>query len=349
MNAEDASPTQPPVGSDFVLRSHLTAAVDCFNAFLQTEVAPYITRRAVVQLADPMLYALDAPGKRIRPFLVMLAAGFPLQKSGKSLEATSASSGSDTAYDRAFYETNPRLLSILWVATAVECIHTYSLIHDDLPAMDNDDLRRGRPTCHIQFGDWAAILAGDALNTLAFELLARAHHEWPDLPLSRVLLSLSQGAGISGMVCGQALDLFQERNPISAAERSALLDGIHLRKTAALIRAACELGALCAGHEDVSAFGGYGNDLGLAFQIADDLLDVRGDASVVGKTVQSDAGRGKLTYPSHYGIEASETRAYDLQTRLENLAQQLLPGPLGGPDYRAVWNALPAYVIRRTS
>ena len=191
-------------------------------------------------------------------------------------------------------------------ATAVECIHVYSLIHDDLPAMDDDDLRRGKPTVHRAFDEATAILAGDALLTLAFEVLAR--HAQPAEAAAASLRALAEAAGPAGLVGGQMADLQAEGRPDGTV---AALEAIHRRKTGALLRVALRLGALAAGAPEpaVRALDAYGRGIGLAFQIVDDLLDVQGDEAKLGKRVGKDSGLGKWTYPGFLGVEGSRHRA----------------------------------------
>ena len=232
------------------------------------------------RLGEAMRYSLLADGKRLRPILVFLAA-----------EAC----GADHAI-------------ALPAACAVEMIHTYSLIHDDLPAMDDDDLRRGRPTSHKRFGEATAILAGDALLTLAFEVLAE--DVGPSKVAARCARELSRAAGRCGMVGGQADDVDAEGTEGNLDE----LESIHERKTGALLRASLRLGGLVADAEErkLEALDVYGRDLGLAFQITDDLLDVQGTSEQLGKRAQKDLEKKKLTYPGLLGIEASATRARGL-------------------------------------
>ena len=218
-------------------------------------------------------YSVFAGGKRIRPILCLAA-----------VEAL----GGDIA-------------QALPVACALELIHTYSLIHDDLPAMDNDDYRRGKPTSHKVFGEAIAILAGDALLTEAFNLLSRA--EKVRLPAERrlaVIQVIAQSAGITGMVGGQTLDLLAEKTKPDLDS----LNDIHRRKTGALIVASVKSGAIICGASErkVQALTDYGMNIGLAFQIADDILNVEGDSILMGKNTGSDAARGKVTYPSIIGL-----------------------------------------------
>jgi geranylgeranyl diphosphate synthase type II len=236
-------------------------------------------------------YSLLAGGKRLRPVLTLLAA-----------EAVSASPAAVALAQPA--------------ACAIELIHTYSLIHDDLPAMDNDTLRRGRPTSHVVFGEGLAILAGDGLLTEAFALLAR-EPSGDDAEVNRrkvqTIAVVASAAGAGGMVGGQALDLDASRQgrplPDEAVRPldAAALEDMHARKTGALIAAAAVAGAVMAGGSpaQLEAIRRYGTTLGLAFQIVDDILDVRGDAVTLGKTVGKDAAAGKVTYPAVYGLEAA--------------------------------------------
>jgi geranylgeranyl diphosphate synthase, type II len=233
------------------------------------------------QLAKAMRYSLLAGGKRLRPILAMMAA-----------EACGA---------------DP--VEALPCACAVEMVHTYSLIHDDLPAMDDDDLRRGRPTCHKAFDEATAILAGDGLLTLAFETIVR--YTRPPEAAARCVRILAEAAGPAGMVGGQMADLQAEGREDGTV---ALLEAIHRRKTGALLRAPLTMGAAVAGASElqVEALDRYGRAVGLAFQIVDDLLDVQGDEAKLGKRVGKDSGLGKWTYPGLLGIEASRAKARGL-------------------------------------
>lgn len=233
-------------------------------------------------LAQAMRYSLLAPGKRLRPVLVCLAAEAAGGTAAQALPA----------------------------AAAVEMVHTYSLIHDDLPAMDNDDWRRGRPSCHKQFGEALAILAGDALLTLAFQVLAEAY---PPATAAACCRELARAAGACGMVGGQVDDLAWEHQ---AGDLNALHQ-LHARKTGALFRAGLRLGLLAVQGERppgpdpalAQALDGYGRCFGMLFQITDDLLDVEGEAAQTGKAVRKDAARGKLTYPGLLGVAASRQQA----------------------------------------
>jgi geranylgeranyl diphosphate synthase, type II len=249
------------------------------------------------QLAEAIRYSLLAPGKRLRPRLVLMAA-----------EACGG------AVERA-----------LPAAVAVEMIHAYSLVHDDLPAMDDDDLRRGRPTCHKQFDEATAILVGDALQARAFEILATQIE--PAERAARCCAELAAAAGATALVGGQADDLAAEFRHIGL-ER---LQSIHRRKTGALFRASLRLGAIVADATDqqLHALTAFGESLGHAFQIVDDLLDVGGEEQSVGKRLGKDRGRGKVTYPALLGVEASRRRAEELMTeacqRLESFGPAAAP------------------------
>jgi geranylgeranyl diphosphate synthase type II len=267
-------------------------------------------------LLEAMRYSLLAPGKRLRPALAAFAA--------------EGCGGGDP-----------------WpAACAVEMIHAYSLIHDDLPAMDDDDLRRGQPTCHKKFGEALAILAGDALQALAFQTLADGY---PAATAAACCRELARAAGAAGMVGGQADDLAWEKSPPEDGSRTVEgLEHLHARKTGALIRAGLRLGVLASradretpGPDDLlERFDVYGRCLGLAFQITDDLLDVEGHADQAGKRVGKDAGRGKLTYPGLLGVAESRLRA----ERLGREAREAL-APLGSA---AGWLlALVDYVLKR--
>ncbi|QDT49776.1 Farnesyl diphosphate synthase [Symmachiella dynata] len=233
------------------------------------------------QLAQAMSYSLLAGGKRLRPILVLLAC--------------EACGGDSTA--------------AMPAACAIEMVHTYSLIHDDLPAMDDDDLRRGRPTNHVVHGEATAILAGDALLTLAFEVLASDIQ--PPRVAAACCADLASAAGRAGMVGGQIADLEAETLESPTLEQ---LEQIHRRKTGRLLTSALTLGGRIAQANDdaFQALTTYGQCLGLAFQITDDLLDIAGDAKTLGKSTGKDVAQGKLTYPALLGVEESQNRARSL-------------------------------------
>jgi geranylgeranyl pyrophosphate synthase len=236
---------------------------------------------ALAGLEEAVRYALQAGGKRIRPCLVYAAA-----------QAAGDSNSHAAALDNA--------------ACAMELVHTYSLIHDDLPAMDNDDLRRGRPTLHKAFDEATAILVGDGLQALAFELLVDAEG-LPAEARMRMVRVLAQAAGLGGMVGGQFVDIAATGSPLALAE----LQGLHTLKTGALIRASLSLGAIAASasQEEQAALEVFGEHLGLAFQVVDDILDVEGSAATLGKTGGKDAAAGKTTYVSLLGLEGARAAA----------------------------------------
>src|SRR5471030_2097466 len=214
-------------------------------------------------------------------------------------------------------------LSNLDAPAAIECIHAYSLIHDDLPAMDDDDLRRGQPTCHIKFGEANAILAGDALQTLAFTILADG--DMPDVLVKDRLSMVSElatASGASGMCGGQALDLAAEGQQVSLDA----LEKIHRHKTGALIRAAVRMGALAAGNTGravLPILDTYAQAIGLAFQVQDDILDVIGDTATLGKRQGADQQLGKSTYPALLGLDGAKAKAMDLYQEAVSALDQL--------------------------
>ncbi|NOY86250.1 MAG: polyprenyl synthetase family protein [Deltaproteobacteria bacterium] len=248
------------------------------------------------RLVDAMRYSLFAGGKRIRPILVLSSA---------------RAAGGDPE-------------NAMAAACAVELVHTYSLIHDDLPAMDDDDYRRGKPTCHRAFDEGTAILAGDALLTMAFELLCDPELLQSVQPVDRLRMirKLGAAAGWKGMVGGQQVDLDSEGKPPS----QPVLEYIHTHKTGAMIRCSVLLGALAAGAGDAvsRALGQYGENLGLAFQVVDDILDVTASTNEMGKDHGSDAASGKVTYPALFGLEGAKDRARGLiaeaKSHLEGMA-----------------------------
>lgn len=212
---------------------------------------------------------------------------------------------------------------LLRAACALEMIHTYSLIHDDLPSMDNDKLRRGRPTCHVKFDEATAILAGDALQTLAFQTIAEDPRLSPELRV-QLITEIARAAGTpEGMVAGQAHDLDAESREVTATE----LERIHHRKTGALIRAAARCGAIIAGatNGELEAITDYATNLGLLFQITDDLLDVTSTAEDLGKTPGKDARASKATYPGLYGIEATHAQLEAVHRAALDALQDLSP------------------------
>lgn len=236
------------------------------------------------QLVTAMKYGTLLGGKRLRPFLVY-AIGDMLNVAVENLDV---------------------------LAAAVECIHAFSLIHDDLPAMDNDNLRRGQPTCHISFGEAHAILAGDALQTLAFDILSRsAMPDVSDTNRLAMIAELATATGAAGMCGGQALDMESEDQQIDLTT----LESIHHHKTGALIRAAIRISALAAGSQGyklLPLLDNYANAIGLLFQVHDDILDVTGDTDILGKNRGADEKHKKSTYPSLIGLEQAQKKANNL-------------------------------------
>jgi geranylgeranyl diphosphate synthase type II len=258
-----------------------------------------------------MRYSLFAGGKRVRPILCIAAA-----------EAVSDSpDGIESA------------------ASALELIHTYSLIHDDLPALDNDDLRRGRPTCHKVFGEAIAILAGDALLTRAFQVLTQL--DCPADRRTRLIEELAVASGtVGGMIGGQVHDIEGEGKLPTAA----LLEAIHRAKTGALLRASLRMGAIYAGADDdrLQALSCFGEHIGLAFQIVDDVLDVEQPSEALGKTAGKDARQGKITFPAVYGLERSRQMAEQ-----ERLAARLALQSFDERGERL--RQLADFIVRRTA
>ena len=252
-------------------------------------------------LSEAMRYSVFAGGKRLRPILTLAAADAVARATGSTPDL-----GSSLA---------------LPAACAIELIHTYSLIHDDLPAMDNDTLRRGRPTLHVVYGDGIAILAGDGLQAAAFTILAGEPEESSELSKRRLRVTelISRAAGPAGMVGGQAIDLqaagqVPGHSVVLDAER---LRGMHARKTGAMIRASAVAGAVMADgtEEHIEAIDRFAADIGLAFQIIDDILDVEGNAAELGKTAGKDAAATKPTYPALFGLNGARMIAAECATR----------------------------------
>jgi len=286
------------------------------------------SRRAPARVTESMRYSVFAGGKRLRPMLVLASA-----------EAVAEQRGISAAEAQAL---------AMPAACAIEMIHTYSLVHDDLPAMDNDTMRRGRPTAHVVFGEGMAILAGDALLTEAFALISREPSRSDEIgsdDLNRRKLQtaaiVADAAGAAGMVGGQAIDL-EAALPGAPPMDAPALREMHMRKTGALIVASALSGAIMAGATAAVAesIGQYGVEIGLAFQIVDDILDVEGASAELGKTAGKDAAAGKPTYPALYGLDASRKLASDCVDRATSV---LLRAGLGGQ-----LAAIAQWVIGRT-
>jgi geranylgeranyl pyrophosphate synthase len=307
----------------------MTNQVDCaaYLEALRMEIDAAL-ERALPQNApsivlEAMRYGLLGGGKRLRPCLTLASA-----------EAVAARDGRDATHARAL---------ALPAACAVEFVHSYSLIHDDLPAMDDDALRRGRPTTHVVYGDGMAVLAGDGLLTEAFGLLshgaARVHAASAPIAMPERRLHalgvLAEAAGALGMVGGQAIDLVAAGRVISRAPEpltASDLHDMHTRKTGALIRAAATMGAILADADEstMAAIDRYAAELGLAFQIIDDILDVEGSAAELGKTAGKDANAGKPTYPALFGLDECRRLAAECVARAKlALSAASLGGRLG--------------------
>ena len=311
----------------------MTTAIDSLTSYLaerralvDAALARFLPPHWPAVIDEAIRYSLLGGGKRLRPLLTIAVAE-------AVCEAEDAEDAEAEQEARDF---------ALPAACAIEMIHTYSLIHDDLPAMDDDSLRRGQPTSHVKFGEGMAILAGDGLLTEAFALLAREPNG-SDIPVSlrklRAIEVIATAAGVVGMVGGQAIDLHAARPhhaaaaPVPANFTPDALRDMHARKTGALIRAASLAGAIMAGgsREAEAAIDGYSTNLGLAFQIVDDILDVEGTAQSLGKTAGKDAAAGKPTYPALFGLDESKRLARDAADRAQSaLTKARLRGRL--PD-----------------
>ncbi len=267
------------------IKAYLAKKRAAVDGALESLVPPL--RAYPPKVFEAMRYSLFAGGKRVRPVLALASA-----------EALGV-----------------RDAGLLPIASSLELIHTYSLIHDDLPAMDNDDYRRGRPTCHKVYGDAIAILAGDGLLNMAFETLSdpRRLKAVPSKRLVGIIREISRASGCFGMVGGQVVDMESEGKDVDLAT----LEYIHTHKTGALIRASVRVGALYAGASEtrLRSLTHYGEMIGLAFQIADDILDLTGTQEEIGKDVGSDLKKGKTTYPSFYGLDESRRRAREVTER----------------------------------
>lgn len=290
----------------------LTELLPSYRARVESQLERRLSERTGLEprLQEAMRYSLLNGGKRMRPALVYLAARFCR---GSLDQADSA-------------------------ACAIEAIHSYSLVHDDLPAMDDDELRRGKPTCHIAFDEATAILAGDALLTWSFELLSQPDNIGTAQIQLQMVQALARAAGDLGMVDGQAFDL----NSVGKQLTLEQLKAMHSAKTGALINVSLELGALSAEATDaeMAALRQYGTALGLAFQIKDDLLDIEGDTATLGKPQGSDQARNKPTYPALVGAEQCRAWLIDLQQQAVTALE-----PFGSRSQALV--ALAQYVIER--
>lgn len=296
-------------GETLDLKAYLSKRCDLVNKALDSLLPE--EDKFPKRVNSAMRYSLFGGGKRVRPIL--------------TLGAVDALGGD--------------INKALNTAAAMECIHTYSLIHDDLPAMDDDDLRRGNPTCHKKFDEATAVLAGDGLLTLAFGLIADTKDVAPDV-IVKVIKEVSLGAGIYGMVGGQMIDMESEGRDLNHIE----LQNIHIHKTGKLIVASVRSGAVIAGAKgsDLEKLTEYGECIGLSFQIADDILDVEGDSESLGKTAGKDEAQNKATYPSIMGLGESKKLAKDLTDRALGALE-------GFDDSADPLRSLASYIVERTN
>ncbi len=286
---------------------------DSFELFLQDVIYSEIKNRFHPILAEASIYSLAAGGKRFRPVLAISA--YTVGRNVNDLK------------------------NVNYIGASLECIHTYSLIHDDLPSMDNYDSRRGMPTCHKKFSESTAILAGDALNSYGFFLCSKIPPNGDDAIVSDLLNLLHNGAGGPGMVSGQIEDLENESNRNQFTEEN--LKSVHSKKTGALIISSLLMGnRLRSDYESLETyFQKYGEDLGLLFQITDDIIDEEGTFSELGKTPGKDSKSGKLTYPALYGMEESKRKKNRLKESLQEDASHLANDPF--------FFHLPEYIANR--
>ncbi len=294
------------------LKEYMNIRLEEINKTLET-----IFEKSSIELENSFIemlkYPLDAGGKRLRPILTCLACEL----------------------------FNGDYKKAIIPAVALELIHTYSLVHDDLPAMDNDDLRRGKPTTHVKYGEANAILVGDGLLTHAFQLLSKA--DVKDSTLRELLFELSYAAGINGMVMGQFIDLYYEEKEINFD----MLKILHAKKTGAMIRGAIRLGAIASENiqgKDIESITKYGEAIGLAFQIQDDILDVISDNETLGKTVGKDEKEGKLTYVKQFGLEGAQKEARKV---IDNAVKYL--DSYTDNDAKNILIELANYIIERKS
>ena len=269
------------------------ATLNSYQSLIEDGIKQWVPApdTAPSHLHEAMLYSLEAGGKRLRPVLVVAVS--------ELFDAT---------------------VDPLPAAIAIECIHTYSLIHDDLPSIDNSELRRGKPTCHVQFDEPTALLAGDALLTIAFEILSGAYQDQPTLA-NRLVLDLSTAAGSQKLIGGQMEDILGENSDYTQEQ----LDFIHLNKTAALITVAMTMGAQLgqATEEECEKIGAIGEKVGLAFQITDDILDATSDAATMGKPTGADAEHEKTTYIKLFGLDGARAEAKKHTVRASEICRSL--------------------------
>jgi farnesyl diphosphate synthase len=308
---------------------HLDSVERALERWVTAEAPAGVDHGAPAELVEAMRYAVLDGGKRLRPLLVMAAweavSGEPPEPVHSGDEALRAS----------------RHEAALRAACAVELIHAYSLVHDDMPCMDNDVLRRGKPTVHVKFGEASALLAGDALQALAFELLTPEDEKIPAERQARLCRLLARAAGSGGMAGGQAIDLAS----VGATLSESQLRDMHRLKTGALLQASVMMGAAC-GHASAvaeAALTAYGAAIGLAFQVVDDILDVTADSATLGKTAGKDASQDKPTYVSVLGLERSAEHAQEL------LGQALAALAQSGLRTTSALQGLANMVVNRSS
>jgi len=300
--------------------AHLVRVEQALSKWVTTETPAGVDHSAPAALVAAMRYAVLDGGKRLRPLLVM--AAFEATQTSPVFEA-------------------PASVAALRAACAVELIHAYSLVHDDMPCMDNDVLRRGKPTVHVQFGEASALLAGDALQALAFELLTPESPEVPAERQARLCRQLARAAGSGGMAGGQAIDLAS----VGRTPTESQLRDMHRLKTGALLQASVMMGAACGDPAPVAlaALQTYGAAMGLAFQVVDDILDVTADSATLGKTAGKDADHDKPTYVSLLGLARSTDYAQEL------LAQALQALESSGLRSTQALQGLAKMVVNRSS
>lgn len=299
-----------------------TAASQRVNRLLNERIC---SLTAPATLREAMLYSVMNGGKRLRPCMTYAAFGLV---SGADADSIHAESGAFSSADNA--------------AVALELMHSYSLIHDDLPAMDDDDLRRGKPSCHIAFGEAMAILAGDALQSMAFEQLGDGS-QLGDQRIALLLSEFARAAGPAGMVGGQVLDLQAMDSEPTASVNIDQLETIHRAKTGALIQAALTMGAICgqASTATIERLRRFGQLTGLAFQVVDDVLDITASTEQLGKQQGSDQALGKPTYPALMGLEAAQNYARELCEQAEQELSEL-------PGNTEVLSGLASYISSRS-
>lgn len=305
---------------------HLGSVENALDGWVCAQAPTGSNQDAPVELFSAMRYAVLDGGKRLRPLLVMAA-----------WEAACGDQSTLIGERQVAVENEAALRA----ACAVELIHAYSLVHDDMPCMDNDVLRRGKPTVHVKFGEASALLAGDALQALAFELLTPDNASMPPEHQAALCRVLARAAGGSGMAGGQAIDLASVGIPLTEIQ----LRTMHSLKTGAILQASVMMGAICGGAsaQAQSALAAYGAAIGLAFQVVDDILDVTADSATLGKTAGKDASADKPTYVSLLGLERARAYAHELlRQALESLAQS-------GFDNTRALKGLADLVVNRSS